>query len=366
MRKEATWLFLWMLTININAFGQSQIPENIFIITLDGLRWQELFMGADTLLIENENFVGDISAIKAKFLRDDYKERRSQLMPWFWSTLVNEGSLLGNRHLGSKVNLTNKHWFSYPGYHEILTGFADSTINSNDKIWNPNKTILEHLNQIPAYQGKVAAFASWDVFPFIINEKRSGVPVNAGFEAAAYGITISEKEAFLNELQASTPSPWASVRLDVFTHHYAKEYVGRKHPKIVYIGYGETDDFAHDAEYDQYLNAANRTDYFIADLWNMCQSDPFYAGKTTFLITTDHGRGDIVKSQWTSHGVSIEGANEIWFAAIGPGIKPLGESAEEGQWYQNQIASTVMQLLGYDYIEIEPQSGPPLDSILKQ
>ena len=265
MRKKAIWLFLWVLTFNGDAFGQGQMPENIFIITLDGLRWQELFFGADTVLIENENFVRDISALKEKYLLKNYEERRSQLMPWFWSTLVNEGALMGNRLLGSKVNLTNKYWFSYPGYNEILTGFADSTINSNDKIWNPNKTILEHLNQITTYQGKVAAFASWDVFPFIINEERSGVTVNAGFEPAAYGIAISEREAFLNELQASTPSPWASVRLDVFTHHYAKEYVQKMHPRVVYIGYGETDDFAHDAEYDQYLNAANRTDYFISD-----------------------------------------------------------------------------------------------------
>ena len=42
-------------------------------------------------------------------------------------------------------------------------------------------TILEKLNDSDRFKGKVAAFSSWDVFPYIINDKRSGVPVNAGY-----------------------------------------------------------------------------------------------------------------------------------------------------------------------------------------
>jgi hypothetical protein len=61
-------------------------------------------------------------------------------------------------------------WFSYPGYNEILTGSADDKrITSNDKMDNLNVTFLEHLNKLPEYKGKVMAFTSWDVFPFIIN-----------------------------------------------------------------------------------------------------------------------------------------------------------------------------------------------------
>ena len=37
--------------------------------------------------------------------------------------------------------------------------------------------------------------------------------------------------------------------------------------RIVFIGYGETDDFAHDGKYDEYVMAANRTDRFIKELW---------------------------------------------------------------------------------------------------
>src|SRR5699024_12739381 len=102
-------------------------------------------------------------------------------MPLIWATVADIGTSPGNRARGSKVNLTNKMVFSYAGYNEILTGEADDEhINSIDKINNPNITILEQLNNSEAYAGKVAAFGSWDVFPYIINEQRSGVPVNAG------------------------------------------------------------------------------------------------------------------------------------------------------------------------------------------
>ena len=118
--------------------------------------------------------------------------------------------------LTARWDLTNALWFSYPGYSEILTGLADDTrITSNDKFPNPNTTVLELANKDPKYMGKVAAFASWDVFPYIVNETRSGVPVNAGFELAK-GNSLTDKEKFLNQLQPRVPSPWGTVRLDAF------------------------------------------------------------------------------------------------------------------------------------------------------
>jgi hypothetical protein len=331
---------LWVL-------GQRPIAENVFLITLDGLRWQELFDGADSVIINDSRYVRDIEGTKEKYYRSSGSERREALMPWFWTTLVDKGYILGNRWAENLVNVTNEEWFSYPGYNEILTGKADANINSNDKIANPNVTVLELINRQVGFEEKVAAFGSWDVFPYIINEERSNIYVNAGFEPAQ-GQSLTERELFLNELQAVTPSPWSSVRLDVFTHYFAKEYIEKNLPRVVYIAYGETDDFAHDGAYDHYLDAANRTDQFIKDLWDFCQSHPKYQNKTAFIITTDHGRGDIIKEEWTSHGNSVEAAGAIWVAAIGQGIAPLGEMKSKGQWYQNQIAATVLQLLGLE------------------
>lgn len=325
--------------------GTAQKTEpKIVLITLDGLRWQEMYTGADKALITNKKYVHDTTMLKTAFWKDTPKERREALMPFIWKEVIKMGQLHGNRALGSNVNLTNTMWFSYPGYNEILTGVADDKrISSNDKIDNPNTTFLEIANKTAPYKGKVAAFGSWDVFPYIINEERSGVPVNAGFESATGNLT--DKEKFLNQLQKQIPSPWGSVRLDAFTHHYALEHMKKNHPELVYISYGETDDFAHDGDYQAYLKSAHTTDAMIKELWKFTQQDDFYKDNTVFIISTDHGRGTEPLDTWRSHGNKIEKTGQVWMIAFGKDIAVLGEVDKKEQLYSNQIAPTIMKLL---------------------
>ncbi len=327
--------------------AQKTADQKVILITMDGYRWQELFTGADAKLIGNENYVSDSTSLKEKFWRETPEERREALTPFVWNEVVKMGRIHGNREFGSKVNLTNNMWFSYPGYNEILTGAADDErIDSNSKVPNPNVTILEKLNSSDSYRGKVAAFGSWDVFPYIVNEERSGVYVNAGFEPAK-GENLSEIELFLNKAQPNTPSPWGSVRLDMFTHNYALEYMKRMHPDIVYIAYGETDDFAHNGNYQAYLNSAHSTDQFLEELWSYTQSDPYYRGRTTFILTTDHGRGTEPLDTWRSHGTDIDGADEVWLMSYGAAIDNLGEVKEEEQLYTPKVVEMVESLVDY-------------------
>jgi hypothetical protein len=341
-------ILLCFIIFYSNLFGQQ--TENIFIITLDGLRWHELFYGADSLLIDDSGYVENPGALTDAFWYTDPKERRVLLMPFFWNVIAKEGQIYGNRKYGNNVDCTNKMLFSFPGYNELLTGAADDErINSNDKIPNPNINVLEFLNKQPNLKGKVAAFGSWDVFPYIINTDRSGVYVNAGFEKVTQE-PLTEKEMLLNEMLSQIRSPWDSVRLDPFTHHYAMEFIKKNNPRVMYIAYGETDDFAHDGRYDQYLYAARMTDDLIRELWEYTHQHEQYKNKTTFLIATDHGRGTLPKSEWKSHGAKINGAEEVWLAVIGPDTPADGEIKTNGQLFQNQVAATAAAFLGFDFI----------------
>jgi hypothetical protein len=343
-------LTLFALILNLSlayALAQDFKTEKVIFITLDGLRWQELFTGADTWLIRNTKYVEDTTALLNAYWADSPQERRKLLLPFIWSAVVDEGSLYGNRTMGCEVGLTNNMWFSYPGYNEILTGQADDkNINSNDELLNPNVTVLEYLNKQNRYSGSVAVFTSWDLFPWIIHEERSGVLVNAGFDTCSDAdATILEKSA--NLLQPLIPSPWSTVRLDAFTHLYAFEFLRRKKPDVLYIAYGETDDFAHDGQYDAYLTSANRTDGFVRQLWEWSQSDPAYKDKTTLIISTDHGRG--IKEEWTSHSTKVKGSDQTWFIALGPDFKVRGEVSRNESYFNNQYAATIAYLLGYDF-----------------
>ena len=330
--------------------------ENLILITFDGLRWQEVFQGADSALFRQQKNLKD-PQLKEKFWRDDVMERRKALLPFFWNTIAVRGQIYGNRLLNSPVAVSNKMWFSYPGYNEILSGNPDDArIKSNDKNYNPNVTVLEFLNKQSAFRNKVAAFSSWDCFPYIINNKRSGVYVNSGL---VYTISAQKdsREELLNQIMSAIPNPLNDVRLDAFTFYYGMEYLKKNKPRVMYFAFDETDDFAHAGEYAAYLNAAHYTDRFIGELWNYLQSDPFYKGKTTIIITTDHGRGRDAEN-WKHHGVRIEGADEIWMAVLGPDTKPLGEMRNTPVIYQKQTAATMAALLGLKFPETGPSTEP--------
>lgn len=336
--------------------------ENVFLVTLDGMRWQEVFGGADSSWMKQQINLKD-HKVKDKYWRSEEGERRKALMPFLWTTVAAKGQLYGNRRLGSQVNVTNQMWFSYPGYHELLSGFADDVrIRSNDKVYNENKTVLEFINQQSGFKGKVAAYTSWDVFPYIINDKRSGVYVNAGEVRASEG-PVTERERLLNQIMPVVPNMLEEVRLDAFTFYYGLEYLKKQKPRVMYFSFDETDDFAHMGEYAAYLKAAHAADGFIRELWEFLQTDAAYKNKTTLIVTVDHGRGN-TETSWRSHGRQVEGADQIWFGIIGPDTPASGEQ-QSGRYYQNQLAATMAALLGLRY-ENDRVIGKPIDNAIKK
>ncbi|GAC03697.1 MAG: alkaline phosphatase family protein [Paraglaciecola sp.] len=352
--------------------------DNLLIISIDGLRWQEVFRGYHATLLAQPQFAGQQDEIAAAFDGKSPNAKREKLMPFLWGQVVKEGVLIGNRDNQSAMDVSNSWWFSYPGYNELLTGKADAKIDSNKPVANPNISILEWLNNQESFKNKVAAFGSWDVFPAILNKQRSQLPINAGFMSADWN-NLSAKATWLNALQKDIPSPWHNVRLDAFTVGFTQEYVKAKQPNVIYLALGETDDFAHDGDYPAYLRSAHKSDVFIARLWHMLQSMPHYKNNTNLLITVDHGRGDSNET-WQHHASpkatqgylrnlakhknGIEGSNQVWAAAMGPDVKTYGEIGDGHTYQLNQIAATALKLLEQKPQDYAKVNGQPIGKAL--
>ncbi|MGZ8551468.1 MAG: hypothetical protein ACXWV2_12430 [Chitinophagaceae bacterium] len=317
---------------------------NLFIITIDGFRWQEIFTGADASLINNVTYTPDTATMKLLYWANSEEERRQKLMPFFWNVLARNGQLYGNRNFDNKVNTANIYTFSYPGYNEIFTGTTDLLISSNKKKLNKNINVLEYLDSKEEFKGKVVAFTSWNVFPYILNEERSGLLINSGYENME-GDSLSGRQVLINKVQAEAIYNKGTTRQDQLTFLTAKEYIQQHRPKVVFLGLGESDENAHSGRYDLYLGQANKVDGMMAELWNWVQTTPGYKDNTNFLITTDHGRGRLDKN-WGSHSTFIRGSSQTWLAMIGPAIKPLGEIKENDQLYQQEMAGMIAGLLG--------------------
>ncbi len=348
--------FIPVLLLLASHVAQAQRQtENIIIITTDGFRWQEVFKGMDSAIANNSKFnQGDSAYIFKEYWSDNVNDRRKKLMPFLWSTLVTKGQVFGNRVLGSRVDNANPYWFSYPGYSEIFTGFADTTINTNSYKANPHVTVLEFFNRQPKLKGRVAVFGAWNAFDRILNEQRSGIPIVSAFDALG-GKKPTSNERLMNAMLKDSHKRWGEAEcFDVFTHYGALEYLRTKKPKVLYIAYGETDEWAHAGEYRSYLDAGRQVDAWIKDIWNFIQIEPQYKNKTTLFVTVDHGRGDKEKEKWTDHNNNVEDSHEIWFAVLGPDTPVRGELTTDMQLYQQQFAQTFARLMGYTYKASHP------------
>ena len=337
--------------------------QNVFLIISDGFRWQEVFNGAEADLLTKENGgVNDTNSIRAEFWRNSAGERREALLPFFWTAIAKHGQLFGNQNKGSVVTVTNGRKFSYPGYNEILTGAADPRIDSNDKKPNANVTVFEWLNGRSSLRNHVAVFGTWDVFPYIFNIERCHLPIWPVWESKFGPYEIPPPQYVADLLRDTTPM-WEDLTYDSFLFHAVTDHLKRKQPRLVFVGFGETDEWAHAGRYDHYLTAARHVDDFVRRLWEQVQSVPQYRGKTTFILTADHGRGS-GPVDWKNHGEKIAGAEGDWIAVIGPDTPPAGERTQTEPHTQSQIAATIAALLGEDYHAAFPGSGAPITDVL--
>lgn len=365
-------LFAQVMTQPVHA------ADNVVLITIDGVRWQEVFSGIDAALTGNETYTSAQERLMAEFWHDDPAQRAQKLMPFLHNTIMKQGTVVGDHNKGSCAVLTNNWNFSYPGYNEILSGVVNDAINSNAAVPNPEKTILELLSANPAYAGRMAAFASWDVFPAIYNVERSGIPVNIGLTENP----ASEFEVMLNTLHQDVSPHWPTVRHDAFTHHYALSWLTRTQSRLVHIAYGEPDDFAHEGDYDEYVLATRRVDGFIEEIWNTLQSLDYYKNNTAIFITVDHGRGEEPEDAWLHHASQravegymtglaadyprgIVGSENIWMAAIGTGVPVKGLLQTATCLQANQIAATLMSWMGEDYVRYNAAMGLPMQAFMQ-
>src|SRR5450755_312747 len=347
-------LLLTTATVTGQNRGTSQVPtadktRNLVLIVADGLRWQEIFAGADASLLNDKDggMWDKPEDLRKEFWREDVNERRNALFPFLWGTVAKQGQIFGNQNKGSIARVTNALAFSYPGYNEMLTGFPDARIDSNEFGPNPNVTVFEWLNRSPEFHGKVAVFGTWKTFKDIFNQQRSQLPMQAGWDPPYRGSTDA-RQALLNELYRTTTKLDDEDVWDSFLQTPLLDYMKSAHPRVLFVGYGETDNWAHSGRYDLVLHSANEFDHYVAQLWSAMQAMPEYRGTTTFIITTDHGRGSGL-AEWKEHGVDQKGSENIWIALIGPDTAALGERSQTGTVTQAQIAATIAALLGKDY-----------------
>jgi len=325
------------------------LTQNVILVTLDGVRIQEVFGGIDeTIAVHDAQQVySDIATARKRYGAATAEARREALLPFFWKTLAPMGRVFGNPAHGNHVKVQNRVLWSTPGYTEIMTGAPRPAVTDNDNTRHPYTTALEYARDtLHLDYPKVAQIGSWE-----------------GFKLAA----ASRDDAFLMVgVHDTVPAPWGSERIDelaglrrqvmglweegsndVLTFRMAQAYLVKNQPRLMWLALVNSDDWAHANRYDRYLEYLHLADSLLAELWHTLQSLDAYRDRTTLVITTDHGRGK-QGSDWAEHDVTIPGSDDIWLAVIGPDTPDEGEAREAGTLYQGQVAATVLKFMGLD------------------
>ncbi len=324
-----------LATLAATPARAQESPRYLILVTIDGYRWQDLFRGADPALVADERY-------RARYV--DVPDRAAALTPFLLS-FAQTGALIGNRDQNSCARVANDFWFSYPGYAEMLAGRPNPRVRSNAARANEDVTVLERIARRPEFAGQVRVYAEWNVVPAILNVERSGIPVfNPADESAPHDPQVipAAREMFADP------------------------------PRVAWVALGDTDNRAHEGKYEQYLAAANEADNFLRELWEAYQANPPTAGRTTLIVTSDHGRGE--NKRWRGHGsgrwrhiivpgLRHAGSDAIFIAARGPSIVSTEAYTMENCASAGQVAATLLTSLGLLAEEGQPDMAAPLDVV---
>ena len=262
-------------------------------------------------------------ALRQSYWRDTPEARREALLPFVWTVMAKQGQIFGNREKSSDAYVSNDIFFSYPGYSETLCGFPDDRIKSNDKIPNPNVTVFEWLDQKPGFTGTYRRLRSLGRLPRHLQLRTRRIPSQRRLGAIRRKIRPADL-ALINQLETETPRFWPDEPFDALPFHTALEYLKSGKPPVLFIGLGETDEWAHGGRYADYLDSAHRVDAYLRILWETVQSIARVSRYHHLIFSPDHGRGSGTK-KWRDHGEKIPEARYIWMAFLGPDTQPFGE-----------------------------------------
>ncbi len=336
--------------------------QNVVLIVSDGLRWQEVFTGADQPCSTTRTAAAGspkrscASATGAP----DAEARRALLFPFLWGTVAKQGQIFGNQIKGSVAHVTNGKAFSYPGYNEMSTGYPNDAIDSNEFGPNPNADRVRVAEQARRYPRQGGDLRHLECLRQHLQQEPQR-PRHADRLDACRAQGASRRRATRccascthdhHAVRRGGRGQLASCRCRCWTMSQTR------HPRVLFVGYGETDNWAHQGRYDLVLDSAHRMDRFVEQLWEAMQSMP--------RIPRHHHLHHHHRPWPRQRTDRVEGARRRG-EGLGEHLDrrdrvPIRRrSASARMWRrstQAQIAATVAAFLGKDYRHDVPKAAP--------
>lgn len=286
------------------------LPHTIVLVALDGVRWRDVFQGVEK------------SRARALGFRADEVLSARRLLPNL-SSLADSGLALGADGTGMTAN--GPGFVSLPGYLEMLTG-SPTRCRDNDCESVSVSTIADELASEPGTGPlDVAVIASWEGIERAAAKEPQNLIVSAGRHHGATRQRLRFDRVgtdLFDRGEKDGPGPGSGdFRRDRSTAAIAIHYLRTQRSRFLFIGLGETDEYAHKGDYRGYLEALTQADDAIGHVASILSDYERQGRRTTLIITTDHGRAP----DFAAHGSDTPAeSGAVWMIAAGAGIPRSG------------------------------------------
>jgi hypothetical protein len=293
----------------------------VVLVVLDGVRWQEVFGGADRTIA------------RARGLNPAPWATPRGLWPNLQQMLDDGGVAVGAPGRGSEMSTAGSQRISLPSYREIFSGRADTDCQSNDCSRPPGRTVADDIYDASG-PGDVAVVSSWPIIARAASAQASRFLLSTGRKLVA--------------------------RADALTAKVALRLLVTQRPRFLFVGLGDPDEYGHRNDYRAYLEALHHADEFLGSLRVTLDSMGARGRHTTVMVTTDHGRA----YDFRDHGVLHPESGRVWLVAGGGDVRGAAggvSGAAQRKHTLADIAPTIRTLLG-----IRADGGDPIAEIVSR
>ena len=281
-----------LLVFATTSVGARELHQtrNVIVVTIDGVRWQDVFDGGE-------------------------------LTPNLHRRLADRGVVIGAPGYGV-MEASGPNYVSLPGYTEIFTGRA-SSCTSNFCDHTTQATLLDEL-RAQIGDEPIAVISSWRNIERAAALDDRSITISAGRNGGATRDRVrvsAPASQLLDEASASSAYPgWFDYRPDRYTGALALQVLVAERPRFMFIGLGDTDEYAHRNNHRGYVTALQAADRFVGELMDTLATLDDYGAETTVIVTTDHGRA----ASFTGHGGDAPESRRVWMFVAGGGVPALG------------------------------------------
>jgi hypothetical protein len=333
--------------------GANARPElTAVILALDGVRWQEVFHGVDPELGRQHGLAApDLLGAEA-------------LMPNLHALLATDGAVVGSEPGVSDIRASGPEFVSLPSYAEMLSGHTAPGCRDNACTGVLVPTLPDELASLPdSALGDVAAVTSWAPIARVATRGQARVALSTGRSAGKHRVVFERDalaRALLREGDEAAPYPGhGDFRPDRYTFRVALRFLETQHPRFLFIGLGEPDEYAHRNDYRAYLRALRHADLAIGEVSAALVELARQGARTALFITTDHGRA----RNFTDHGAAHPESARVWLVATGTEIHARGRLRSPAPRRLGDLAPTLRLLFGMPQVE-RAELGRPLTELL--